>query len=49
VLAGIYWPQDTRSLVDRDGRMVMLFSSERLLSYCMKEYPSLKFQLREEI
>jgi peptide chain release factor 3 len=49
VLAGIYWPQDTRRLVDRDGSMVMLFGSERLLAYCTKEYPSLKFQLREEI
>ena len=48
-LAGIYWPQDTRRLVDRDNRMVMLFGSERLLSYCVKEFPSLKFQLREEI
>jgi peptide chain release factor 3 len=48
VLAGIYWPQDTRRLVDRDGSMVMLFGSERLLTYCMREYPSLKFQLREE-
>ena len=27
----------------------MLFGSERLLAYCMKEYASLKFQLREEI
>jgi hypothetical protein len=35
--------------VDRVGRMVMLFGSERLLAYCMKEYTSLKFQLREEI
>ena len=49
VLAGIYWPQDTRRLVDRYGRMVMLFGSERLLAYCMKEYSSLRFQLREEI
>ena len=49
VLAGIYWPQDTRRLVDRDGRMVMLFGSERLLAYCKKEYSSLKFQLREEL
>ena len=49
VIARIYWPQDTRRLVDRDGRMVMLFGSERLLAYCMKEYASLKFQLREEI
>jgi hypothetical protein len=29
--------------------MVMLFGSERLLAYCMKEYASLKFQLREEL
>jgi hypothetical protein len=29
--------------------MVMLFGSERLLAYCMKEYASLKFQLREEV
>jgi hypothetical protein len=29
--------------------MVMLFGSEQLLAYCMKEYVSLKFQLREEI
>jgi peptide chain release factor 3 len=49
VLAGIYWPQDTRRLVDRDGRMVMLFGSERLLAYCIREYPSLRFQLREEL
>jgi hypothetical protein len=35
--------------VDKDGRMVMLFGSERLLAYCIKEYPALKFQLREEI
>ena len=48
-IARIYWPQDTRRLVDKDGRMVMLFGSERLLAYCMKEYASLKFQLREEI
>ena len=27
VIARIYWPQDTRRLVDRDGRMVMLFGS----------------------
>jgi len=27
----------------------MLFGSERLLAYCMKEYASLKFQLREEV
>jgi peptide chain release factor 3 len=49
VIARIYWPQDTRRLVDRNGRMVMLFGSERLLAYCTKEYASLKFQLREEI
>jgi hypothetical protein len=35
--------------VDKDGKMVMLFGSERLLAYCMKEYPSLMFQLREEV
>jgi hypothetical protein len=29
--------------------MVMLFGSERLLAYCMKEYATLKFQLREEV
>jgi hypothetical protein len=29
--------------------MVMLFGSERLLAYCMKEYGSLKFQLWEEV
>jgi len=49
VLAGIYWPQDTRQLVDRDSRVVILFGSERLLAYCTKEYPSIKFQLREEV
>lgn len=49
VIARIYWPQDTRRLVDRDGRMVMLFGSDRLLAYCMKEYASLEFQLREEV
>jgi hypothetical protein len=27
----------------------MLFGSERLLAYCMREYASLKFQLREEV
>lgn len=48
-IARIYWPQDTRRLVDKDGRMVMLFGSERLLAYCIKEYPALKFQLREEL
>ena len=48
-IARIYWPQDTRRLVDKDGRMVMLFGSERLLAYCIKEYPALTFQLREEI
>jgi peptide chain release factor 3 len=49
VIARIYWPQDTRRLVDRDGHMVMLFGSERLLAYCMKEYAALKFQMREEV
>jgi len=29
--------------------MFMLFGSERLLARCMKEYASLKLQLREEI
>ncbi len=48
-IARIYWPQDTRRVVDKDGRMVVLFGSERLLVYCMKEYTSLKFHLREEI
>jgi hypothetical protein len=28
---------------ERGGRMVMLFGSERLLAYCVKEYVSLKF------
>jgi hypothetical protein len=28
--------------------MVLLFGSERLLAYSMKEYGYLKFQLREE-
>ena len=28
--------------------MVLLFGSERLLTYSMKEYGFLKFQLREE-
>jgi peptide chain release factor 3 len=49
VLAGTYWPQDTRRLVDRDGCLVMLFGSERLLAYCISEFPALKFQLREEV
>src|SRR5262245_34128275 len=49
VLADTYWPQDTRQLVDRDGCMVMLFGSERLLAYCIGEFPALKFQLREEV
>ena len=49
VLAGTYWPQDTRRLVDRDGFLVMLFGSERLLAYCISEFPALKFQLREEV
>ncbi|MBI3604169.1 MAG: peptide chain release factor 3, partial [Nitrospirae bacterium] len=48
-LSRMYWPQDTLRLADRDGRMVMLFGSDRLLAYCMKENPSVKFQLASEL
>jgi peptide chain release factor 3 len=47
-LACVYWPMDTLRLVDRKGRPVMLFGSERLLAYCMKENPSIEFRSLDE-
>ncbi|WP_447598627.1 peptide chain release factor 3 [Nitrospira sp. Nam80] len=47
-LARVYWPMDTLRLVDRSGRSVMLFASERLLAYCMKENPAIQFRALDE-
>ena len=48
-LARVYWPMDTLRLVDRSGRAVMLFASERLLAYCMKENPAIQFRALDEV
>ena len=47
-IARVYWPMDTLRLVDRSGRSVMLFASERLLAYCMKENPDIQFRAIDE-
>ena len=47
-LTRVYWPMDTLRLVDRKGCPVMLFGSERLLAYCMKENPSIEFRSLDE-
>jgi peptide chain release factor 3 len=47
-LARVYWPMETLRLVDREGRPVMLFGSERLLAYCERENPSIEFKSLDE-
>ena len=47
-VARVYWPMDTLRLIDRDGRLVVLFGSEHMLAYCVKDHPALQFQSLEE-
>jgi peptide chain release factor 3 len=48
-LARVYWPMETLRLIDRKGRPVMLFASERLLAYCERENPSIEFRSLDEV
>jgi hypothetical protein len=45
----VYWPMETLQLIDRQERPVMLFASERLLAYCMKENPFIQFRSLDEV
>jgi hypothetical protein len=40
---------ETLRLIDRKGRPVMLFASERLLAYCERENPSIEFRSLDEV
>ena len=48
-LARVYWPMDTLRLVDREGRPIVLFGSERMLAYCAKENPAIQFHTLEDV
>jgi len=47
-IARVYWPTDTLRVADRQGRLVILFPSERLLAYCMEHHPSIHFRALDE-
>ena len=47
-IARVYWPTDTLRVTDRQGRLVILFPSERLLAYCMEHHLSIHFRAVDE-